>query len=308
MKNYYRIILGPQNSFVEEAYKDGFIAAGFIRDVDLINRLYDKWRDFNKAYIPVFLQQNPQKTKIAAGLACGMLWTIARGIQIGDIVLCPNGKGAYYIAEVTGQYEYRQSASYQHRRAVRWLSKTILRNDMSETLRNATGGIGTLSNISKYASEIESLVSGDHTTPITSSDEAIEDPSIFALEKHLEDFLVQNWSNTELGRYYDIYKEDEEVVGQQYPSDTGPIDILAISKDKRELLIVELKKGRASDVVVGQIQRYMGYIQQEMAEEGQRVGGAIIAFQDDIRIRRALAVTQNIKFYTYKVIFKLEKK
>ncbi|NBT48546.1 MAG: hypothetical protein EBT07_12155 [Actinobacteria bacterium] len=34
-------------------------------------------------------------------------------------------------------------------------------------------------------------------------------------------------------------------------------DVLAISKDKQEVLVVELKKGRASDSVVGQIQRYM---------------------------------------------------
>ena len=32
------------------------------------------------------------------------------------------------------------------------------------------------------------------------------------------------------------------MVGRQYPNDTGPIDILAISKDKKELLVVELKK------------------------------------------------------------------
>ena len=44
------------------------------------------------------------------------------------------------------------------------------------------------------------------------------------------------------------------------------MDILAISKDKSELLVIELKKGRASDVVVGQIQRYMGFAQYELAE------------------------------------------
>ena len=36
------------------------------------------------------------------------------------------------------------------------------------------------------------------------------------------------------------------------------MDILAISKDKSELLVVELKKGRASDVVVGQIHDIWG--------------------------------------------------
>ena len=125
------------------------------------------------------------------------------------------------------------------------------------------------------------------------------------IEKHLEDFLVQNWRQTELGREYDIYEEEGELVGQQYPSDTGPIDILAISKDKKTLLVVELKRGRASDNVVGQIQRYMGYVLEELAEENQTVKGVIIALEDDLRIKRALAVTNNIEFYRYQVSFRL---
>jgi hypothetical protein len=46
---------------------------------------------------------------------------------------------------------------------------------------------------------------------------------------------------TELGKEYDIYEEDGEK-GQQYQTDTGPLDILAISKDKKRLLVVELKR------------------------------------------------------------------
>lgn len=98
-----------------------------------------------------------------------------------------------------------------------------------------------------------------------------------------------------------------EVVGQQYPTDTGPIDILAMSKDKKTLLVIELKKGRASDSVVGQIQRYMGYILEEVAEEGQDVRGCIIALEDDLRIRRALKINPMISFYRYKINFDLVK-
>ncbi len=63
---------------------------------------------------------------------------------------------------------------------------------------------------------------------------------------------------------------------------------MAISKDKATLLVVELKKGRASDAVVGQVLRYMGYIRELVAEPAQAVEGAIIASDDDNRIRRAL--------------------
>ena len=85
------------------------------------------------------------------------------------------------------------------------------------------------------------------------------------------------------------------------------MDILAIKKDKSELLVVELKKGRASDVVVGQVLRNMGFVLQDLAEAGQTVRGVIIALDDDKRIRRALAVTPTVDFYRYQVSFKLLK-
>jgi restriction system protein len=192
---------------------------------------------------------------------------------------------------------------------VRWLNQTIARADMSEALRNSAGSVGTVSNLSRagFRDEIETLIGGVLVPPVVATDGAIEDPSAFAMEKHLEDFLVQNWAQTDLGGEYDIYEEEGERVGQQYATDTGPLDILAISKDKKKLLVVELKKGRASDAVVGQALRYMGYVQEELAEEGQSVGGVIIALEDDPKIRRALAMVPSIGFYRYQVSFKLVK-
>ena len=62
-----------------------------------------------------------------------------------------------------------------------------------------------------------------------------------------------------------------------------------------------------SDSVVGQIQRYMGYVKDELAEADQVVKGAIIGLEDDLKIKRALSVTNNIEFYRYQVSFKLFK-
>ena len=59
--------------------------------------------------------------------------------------------------------------------------------------------------------------------------------------------------------------------------------------------------------MVGQVQRYMGYIKEEVAEENQTVKGIIIAFEDDLRIKRALSVTKDISFYRYRVNFSLIK-
>jgi restriction system protein len=176
---------------------------------------------------------------------------------------------------------------------------------MSDALRKSSGSIGTVSTISQYRDEIERLIGGCVPPTLISTDESVENPSAFALEKHLEDFLVQNWAQTELGREYDIFEDEGERVGQQYSTDTGPMDILAISKDKQKLLVVELKKGRASDAVVGQVLRYMGYVQEVLAETNQTVVGVIIALEDDQRIRRALAVVPSVHFYRYQIDFKL---
>jgi restriction system protein len=306
-RSYYRIMLGRKSVHAKECHDGHFIGGDWGMDFDLSRTLPENWRDFNKMYNPVFLERNPGKSKVAAGLACGMLHTICKGIKIGDFVLCPTGTGTYWAGEVVGDYTYVPGAILPHRRHVRWYPKTIDRSELSQAVVNSAGSIGTVSNISKHGAEIESLLAGHALPTLISTDELVEDPSVFALEKHLEDFLVQNWAQTELGKRFDLVEDEGEVVGQQYPTDTGNIDILAISKDKTEYLVVELKKGRASDAVVGQIQRYMGYVLDDIAEPNQGVRGAIIALEDDLRLRRALRVTSNIEFYRYSVSFKLFK-
>ena len=127
------------------------------------------------------------------------------------------------------------------------------------------------------------------------------------MEKHLEAFLVANWEQTVLSKDFSIYEEDGEPVGQQYPTDAGPIDILAVSKDRKRLLVVELKRGRASDVVVGQVLRYMGFVKDQIAESDQAVEGVVIALEDDQKLRWALMLVPSIAFYRYEVSFKLVK-
>lgn len=296
---------GRKSVFAEEARAGGYIGADFDINIDLAHKLPDNWREFNKEFIPVVLKANPESSKIAAGLWCGYLWTICKGMQDGDIVLSPNGQGVYIVGEVISDYYYEKGVDLQHRRKVNWFGE-LPKTAMSQALQNSLGAIGTVSNVTKHSPELSKLIENPKVT-VTTNDETIEDPSVFALEAHLEEFLVHNWAHTELGKHYDIFENEGELVGQQYPSDTGPIDILAISKNKKELLVVELKKGRISDVVVGQIQRYMGFVQDELLEKDQSVKGVIIALEDDLRLRRALSVAKDIDFMTYQITFTLNK-
>ena len=310
MNNYYRIMLGRKSAHAADCFAGGFVGADFGIREDLSTQLPDEWREFNRKYIPVFLSEHPEKTKIGAGLSCGALWTLSKGMKKGDCVICPDGAGSYRIGEVTGDYYYAVGQILPHRRRVNWFEKLIERSSMSEALRNSTGSIGTVSNISSYREEIESLIGKAPATAgpvIFASNPEIEDPVAFAMEKHLEAFLVANWNQTILSKDFSIYEEDGEPVGQQYATDAGPIDVLAISKNKKRLLVVELKRGRATDVVVGQVLRYMGFIKEQVAEADQTVEGIIIALDDDQKLRWALLSVPSISFYRYEISFKLVK-
>ena len=307
MKNYYRVMLGKGSIFAAECFSGNFIGADYGIEQDLTGKLRDEWRDFNKEFIPIYLAKHPGKSKIGAGLACGALWTLAKGMQKGDIVFSPDGQGNYRVAEVTGGYSYLPGQNLCHRRMVQWFPTVIARSATSLSLQSA-GSAGTVSQINNHANEIEKLIAeGQSQVSIIVTDADVEDPVAFAMEQHLEEFLIENWGQTELGKTFTVFQEDGELTGQQYPTDTGEIDILAVSKDNKRLLVIELKRGRASDKVVGQILRYMGYVRDEVAEPDQEVEGMIIALEDDKRLRRAITMVPCISFFRYEVNFKLVK-
>ena len=309
MRNYYQVRLGKGNKYANECLANGYVGTSWFGDVNLLSALSDAvdWKAFNKEMIPVYLQSHPDTKKVAAGLFCGFTYTVGKTLTLGDIVLSPIGDGEYIVGEIAGGYVFEPKTDIPHRRKVNWFKNRIKAADFSVELKNSIGSIGTVTNLGKYSQEIDALIDGNPSSAVYSNDVNVEDASVFALEKHLEDFLIANWGSTELSKTHDIYEAEGEIIGQQFPTDTGPIDILAISKDKSELLVIELKKGRVSDVVVGQTQRYMGYIQSELAESNQRVKGLIIGLDEDLRLKRALSVTQNIEFYRYQVSFKLHK-
>lgn len=305
MKNYYRVRLGPKNAFAKQSFDGNFIGIDSGISVDLTPNLPEDWHDFNAYYIPEYQKEHPGTKNAVAGLFCGLLWTVAKGLEIGDIVLCPDGTSAYKVGEITSAYLYVPESNLPHRRSVKWYSQKIDRDSMSEELKSTAGSSVTVCDLNRFGPEIEKLIGS--VSPIISTDPEIESPKSFVLENQLEEFLVQNWANTELGKELDLYEVDGQLFCQQVDTDTGPLDILAISKDKKRLVVVELKKGRASDSVVGQVLRYMGYIKAEYANEGQIVEGIIIALEDNQAIRRALEMVQNVTFYRYQMSFKLVK-
>lgn len=135
--------------------------------------------------------------------------------------------------------------------------------------------------------------------------DSIDDPALFYLESHLEDFLITNWDKTELGKKYDLIKEDGELVSQQYKTGIGRIDILAQDNKTKQYVVIELKKNQSSDDTVGQLARYMGWLE-ENKTKGKTTKGIIIAAQYDNRLYYALKKMKDTEVYLYRVDFKLE--
>ena len=128
----------------------------------------------------------------------------------------------------------------------------------------------------------------------------------FGLEKHLQEFMRDNWDEISLGKEWIIYSEEgDNEAGYEYPCKIGRIDILARHRQKPKWLVIELKRDQTSDQTVGQALRYIGWVQENLAEPKDQVEGLIIAHQADEQLRYALKSLNNVTLQLYEVDFHL---
>ena len=120
---------------------------------------------------------------------------------------------------------------------------------------------------------------------------------IFYMEKQLEDFIVDNWNETDLGKKYDL-------IDQQYRTDVGIIDILATDKKTKSHVVIELKKNQTNDEVLGQIKKYMGWI--KVHKKDDNVIGIVVAKKFDKKFYYAMQMEKDVYPLEYEVNFKLK--
>lgn len=154
-----------------------------------------------------------------------------------------------------------------------------------------------LKTITDYYSKVLSLPASAQTINEVSQ-------GLFYMEKQLEDFIIHNWNNTELGKKFDLIIEEGELLSQQYRTEIGPIDILAKDKKTGAHVVIELKRNQTSDDTIGQLTRYMGWVKEN--KNDKNVKGVIIAGQYDKKLDYAKAMVPNIEVYIYQVDFKLK--
>ncbi len=129
----------------------------------------------------------------------------------------------------------------------------------------------------------------------------------FAMERHLHDYMFDNWGRLELAGEWEIYTRDgEPEAGYEFRTPIGRIDLLARHRREPRWLVIELKRNKSSDAVVGQVLRYMGWVQAHLAEAQEVVEGMIVATEGDPQLHYALSMIPVVSFKSYEVEFRLK--
>jgi RecB family endonuclease NucS len=86
----------------------------------------------------------------------------------------------------------------------------------------------------------------------------------------------------------------------EFPAGGRSIDILAVDL-QGSYVVVELKVPKGYDRVVGQLLRYIGWIEQHHAEANQSVRGVIVAKEVSNDLRLACRRVQGVRLFEYKL-------
>lgn len=124
----------------------------------------------------------------------------------------------------------------------------------------------------------------------------------FAYEADLRNYLAKNLSIIEPG--LKLY-QDEGITGVEFPVGGRFIDILAVDV-KNALVVIELKVSRGYDRVVGQLMRYIAWIQKNQAEPGQQVRGVIVAREISEDLFLACSLLSCVQLFEYELSLKLK--
>jgi endonuclease len=134
--------------------------------------------------------------------------------------------------------------------------------------------------------------------------DSIEDGDTFAYERDLQNYLSRNLHQLEPGlRLY----EDEGLAGVEFNAGGRYIDILAVDANGA-LVVIELKVSRGYDRVIGQLLRYMGWIEANLADK-RSVRGMIVAngINDDL-ILATNSLSDKVKLFEYSISFSIREK
>lgn len=122
------------------------------------------------------------------------------------------------------------------------------------------------------------------------------------LERHLEELVVSDFDRLFPG--WVIYStnaignDSARPSGIRYRTPAGEIDLLC-TDENNNLVVIELKRNRAPDKVVSQLDRYLVWVEQNISKPGQSVRGIIIAKKHGDHVVYSVSRRADIELWTY---------
>lgn len=121
------------------------------------------------------------------------------------------------------------------------------------------------------------------------------------LEEMIEEKIQRNQSV--FGRRLRMYEGTNGRYGRQFViPGIGIVDLLAEDLETSEVVVIELKRDKGSDEVVGQTCRYVQWVRENIAKEGQRVLGIICAHEVSAKLRYSARAVPDVTLYEYSFI------
>ena len=123
-------------------------------------------------------------------------------------------------------------------------------------------------------------------------------------EKFVQKFIEKNFDAVFSDLNLKLYEDNPDQNGFQYTTPVGRLDFLTIDAMNGDYVVVELKVGKVHDSALGQIQRYMGYVKEELAGE-KNVRGILLGEELPDKTRYALMMAPSVEFKKYRLNIKI---
>ena len=134
------------------------------------------------------------------------------------------------------------------------------------------------------------------------ANEMQRDEREFAYERDLKNFLAKNLQVIEPS--LTLYRDEDGITGIEFPAGGRFIDILAIDASGA-FVTIELKVSKGYDRAIGQLLRYIGWIEKNLADD-KPVRGIIIAAKITDDLKLACSCIKGVKLFEYELAVQLQ--
>ncbi len=107
-----------------------------------------------------------------------------------------------------------------------------------------------------------------------------------------------------LGRKLRMYDHPDAGYGRQFAiPGVGLIDLLVEEMETSDLVVIELKRGRSDDQVIGQASTYMTWVRENLAQRHQQVRGIVCVHDASDRLQLSAKNIPGLEVFKYDLIF-----